>query len=170
MQARVARVRSVEGLWVHVVKESGMVASEEERERLDSEAADRKRQAFQEHLAKDTPEADEGCRELLNAMDEVRQADGEIQELEKVEVPEPFPGQREVFQLAWDLSTIEETVLEEPDYALADALAEFLAKNPRRRKERPSWLATALWASDLVEGKPAPEAVGDALALLEMPA
>ncbi len=79
IQARVARERSVEGLWVHVVKESGMVASEEERDRLDAEAAERKRWAFHERLAKDTPEADERCREELNAWDEEREAsDGEI--------------------------------------------------------------------------------------------
>lgn len=166
VQARVARIRSEEGLWVHVVRESGMVASEAERERLDAEAADRKRQAFHEHLAKDTPQGDESCRELLNAVDEQREAAGEIRELEKVEVLD----HREVFELARELSVIEADVLEEPDYALADALAEFLAKNPRRRNETPSWLATALWAEDLVRGKPQPEAVGDALALLGMPA
>ena len=106
LQARVVRVRSQEGMWVHVVQESGMVASEEERDRLDVIAADRKRRAFHEHLAKDTPEADEQCRDLLNAWDEEREAplsgfevDGTISELQLVNDPEPIRSEVEVFEV-----------------------------------------------------------------------
>ncbi len=51
VQLRVRRVRSVEGLWVHQVAESGMVASEAERDDLDRGRHARQREAYRLRLA-----------------------------------------------------------------------------------------------------------------------
>jgi hypothetical protein len=57
-----------------------------------------------------------------------------------------------------------ESAASEADPGLVEALAAYLARNPRRSGETPSWLAVALWADELVEGKPTPAAVEVALA------
>jgi len=77
-----------------------------------------------------------------------RPPDGEIRELERVEVSEANPE-------------------------LVEALAAYLDRRPQhhpdrhppedRRMQR-SWLAVALWGDELVESKPTPEAVEVALA------
>jgi hypothetical protein len=55
----------------------------------------------------------------------------------------------------------------EPAPALVAALREYLALNPRLVEEGPSWLSVALWAGDRVlQGKPTPEAVEAALAVI----
>jgi hypothetical protein len=105
VQARIARVRSEEGLWVYVVKESGIVASEEKRDALACAQNERERDAFHRRSEQDTPEADEGCRELLTAWDRERESSeaepaGEIWELERVEDPEPIRSEAEVFEIA----------------------------------------------------------------------
>lgn len=71
---------------------------------------------------------------------------GEIRELERLEDEELVPVE------------------------LLQALKVFLRRNPHRRGEFPSWLATALWAEDLVLAKPPPELVARALDLLEVAA
>jgi len=48
VQARVARERSVEGRFVYVVKDSGIVASESDRAELDRERHERERQAYRD--------------------------------------------------------------------------------------------------------------------------
>ncbi len=50
---------------------------------------------------------------------------------------------------------------------LVNALSAFLKRNPHRRLERPSWLAVALWADELVRSRPAPADVEAALSWLE---
>jgi hypothetical protein len=55
----------------------------------------------------------------------------------------------------------------EPAPALVDALRDYLTLNPREGRQKPSWLAGTLWAYDRVTGKPTPEAVEAALAVLE---
>jgi hypothetical protein len=46
---------------------------------------------------------------------------------------------------------------------LVEALAAYLDRNPRRRDERPSWLAVAVWADEYLPDKPTPAAVEVAL-------
>jgi hypothetical protein len=46
---------------------------------------------------------------------------------------------------------------------LVEALAAYLDRHPRRRDERPSWLAVALWADEYLPDKPTPAAVEVAL-------
>jgi hypothetical protein len=53
VQPRVRRERSAEGRFVHVVRDSGMVASESERARLDRERHKRERQAYRESAKPD---------------------------------------------------------------------------------------------------------------------
>jgi hypothetical protein len=55
----------------------------------------------------------------------------------------------------------------EPEPALVVALRDYLTLNPRLVDEGPSWLAGTLWAYERVTGKPTPEAVEAALAVLE---
>jgi hypothetical protein len=55
----------------------------------------------------------------------------------------------------------------EPAPALVDALREYLTLNPREARQKPSWLANTLWAYERVTGKPTPEAVEAALAVIE---
>ncbi len=49
---------------------------------------------------------------------------------------------------------------------LVEALAAYLDRNPRRRGERPSWLAVALWADEYLPDKPTSAAVEVALSEL----
>lgn len=53
LQPRVRRERSAEGRFVYVVKDSGMIASEAERARLDREKHEREREAFSNPAAPD---------------------------------------------------------------------------------------------------------------------
>jgi bifunctional DNA primase/polymerase-like protein/primase-like protein len=74
--------------------------------------------------------------------------------------PTPSPATRTVKEL--------ERMPRGPDPALVNALREFLRCNPHRRGESPSWLGVALWAEELVEGKPVPAAIELALAEVEV--
>lgn len=142
MQARVARVRSEEGLWVHRVIESGMVESEERRDQMDRDRHARQREEFRKRLAWETPEAEEGCRKLLNTWNEEREApDGEISELERIEPDAPPTA----------------------DDALVVALRGFFARNLHRAGETPSWLSVALWAEEYLDRRPPPAEVETAL-------
>jgi hypothetical protein len=82
----------------------------------------------------------QGRRDRDRIRPEERHASGTIGELERV--PEPAP-------------------------ALVDALREYLTLNPREARQKPSLLGNTLWAYDRVTGKPTPEAVEAALAVLE---
>jgi hypothetical protein len=73
VQLRVRRVRSVEGRFVHVVKESGIVASEVSRARLDEQKHARERDAYRYWLANSA-----------DTHHELDNADGFISELERV--------------------------------------------------------------------------------------
>ena len=75
-------------------------------------------------------------------------ADGYITELEPVGTSAGLP---------------EAMVTDPADPGLVEALSAYLERAPGRRRERPSWLAVALWADSLVEGKPTPSEVGVAL-------
>jgi hypothetical protein len=55
------------------VEETENTASEVEREEKDLRAHEGQRENYRLHLASKSPEADEGCRELLNAWDEERE-------------------------------------------------------------------------------------------------
>jgi hypothetical protein len=71
--------------------------------------------------------------------------------------PEPVPERLPA-------GTIDELErVEDADPALVEALAIYLYRHPRRAGETPSWLAVALWADELVEGKPTPAAIEVAL-------
>jgi hypothetical protein len=89
VQLRVRRTRSEEGLWVHRVEESGMVASEVERDEIARARHAHEQEGFRLRLAQESPEVDERCRQVLNAWDEEREAarepDGAISELERIE-------------------------------------------------------------------------------------
>lgn len=74
IQLRVCRARSVEGRFVHFVKESGVVASESQRARLDEQKHERERDGYRHWLA-NRPDAGHA-----NAV-----ADGLVSELERVE-------------------------------------------------------------------------------------
>ncbi len=52
---------------------------------------------------------------------------------------------------------------------LAEALGDYLDRNPHAATETPSWLALALWAYDLVEGKPTPREIDAAIEELGRP-
>ena len=71
------------------VEETRHEASEVERDERDLRTHEEQRQGFRLHLAKTSPEAEGECRELLNAWDEERRADGEISELDRVEESDP---------------------------------------------------------------------------------
>jgi hypothetical protein len=74
------------GRMVRWVEETENTASEVEREQKDADDHEKHREGFRLYLAQRSPEADEACRELLNAIDDERWSpDGEIRELESVE-------------------------------------------------------------------------------------
>jgi hypothetical protein len=168
--------------WVEEVENT---ASEVEREEKDLRAHEKQRENYQLHLARKSPEADEQCREVLNAWDEEREAgptvpdgvDPETGEIvtERRQVPaerldiEPMPDEAQVFGIACELC-VPDGGAGEPDTGLVDALAGYLDLHPHRRSEGPSWLANYLWSEELFKDKPTAAEVGDALALLEMPA
>ncbi len=52
---------------------------------------------------------------------------------------------------------------------LAEALGAYLYRNPHAATENPSWLSLALWAYDLVEGKPTPSEISAAIEELGRP-
>jgi len=80
-------------------------------------------------------------------------ADGNIEELERVENPvEDFEG-------------IETKDLPSP---LAVALRDYLDAHPDDVHQTPYWLGATLWAFDLYSGHPAPDEVRDALVMLEL--
>jgi hypothetical protein len=142
VQLRARRARSAEGLTVTFVAESGVVASENERLRLDRKRHERERGAFRRLLALSGPEADEACRALLNVLDGERETpDGKIADLQ------------------WVTGA---------NLELVEALRSYLDRNPRRREEYPSWLSVTLWAHGYLPYKPTPEAVEQALAEVEM--
>jgi hypothetical protein len=142
VQLRARRARSAEGLTVTFVAESGVVASEDERLRLDRKRHERERGAFRRLLALSGPEADEACRALLNVLDEERETPND--------------------KIA-DLQRITGANLE-----LVEVLRSYLDRNIHRRVETASWLSVALWADGYLPYKPTPEAVGQALAEVEM--
>ncbi len=142
VQLRRKRSRTPEGHSVTEVVESGSVASEEQREIRDAERYGREREGFREDwsaglIAPGERYASERRRRAVEREMErtgavvVEFAGEEAGELQKVQVPEQMPDQRGAFELARDLSAIEANVLDETDYALADALAEFLAPGTR---------------------------------------
>jgi hypothetical protein len=135
VQPRVRRVRSVEGRFVHVVKESGIVASEAQRARLDEGKHAGERDGYRYWLA------NRADSHYVNVG-----ADGYIRELARV--PDTDPA-----------STVCEV-----DRELVEALVSYLGRNPRRRGEMPSWLAVALWSEEYVAYRPTPKAVEAALA------
>jgi hypothetical protein len=93
------------GRTVRWIEETENAASEVEREEKDRRDHDKHREAFGLHLARRSPEADEACRELLNAWDEEREGvapAGEISELEKVGPPDldgTIRSEAEVFEI-----------------------------------------------------------------------
>jgi Bifunctional DNA primase/polymerase, N-terminal/Primase C terminal 1 (PriCT-1) len=68
------------------------------------------------------------------------------------------PEERHVSGTISELEKVEDASPE-----LVEALAASLDRHPRRRQEMSSWLAVALWADELVDDKPTPEAVEVAL-------
>jgi hypothetical protein len=80
----------------------------------------------------------------LNRLDEGREADGYIGELEPITPPKPEPEKPELSDLAI-------------------ALRDYLEREPDRAREAPSWLATTLWAYELVAWKPSQYHVAAAL-------
>jgi hypothetical protein len=63
-----------------------------------------------------------------------------------------------------DLSTLQHALQRSSGLSpLAYALRQALREHAAWRGESPSWLAVALWAHDLVEGKPSREEVAEAL-------
>jgi hypothetical protein len=66
------------GRVVRWVEETEYTASEAEREEKDRQSHEEQRVGFRLHLARSGPEADERCRELLNAWDEEREVPDEI--------------------------------------------------------------------------------------------
>jgi hypothetical protein len=123
VQARVRRVRSVEGLYVHVVGESGIEASEVERARLDREKHERERQAYRGGVESDAHYVNVG-------------ADGYIGDLRPVEEPDQH-----------------DPVIS----SLAEAVRDYLDKNPSDARQSPYWIGTTLWCYDLFDGKPTVE-------------
>jgi len=135
VQARVARVRSEEGLWVHVVRESGIVASEHERARLAAQEAERKRLIFHDWLDHGPPRVDrapteeemargrearqkrrrieglvrEGMRRDF-ATEEVLGADGYVEDLRPVEDPDPPPAEPDEHDLGCECPDCSATV------------------------------------------------------------
>jgi hypothetical protein len=88
-------------------------------------------------------ESDQECRALLNRLEEGREADGFISELERIEPPK---------------SELDDGLSE-----LAIAVRDYLEQHPQRTAETPSWIASTLWAYQLVDGKPSQEDVAAAL-------
>lgn len=155
----------METRWV----EYGPERSDVERDERDQKKYEEHRRKFREYLEKKRrafQDPANSADELLEIPRNLYEADGRISELEPVEEPEPMPDEAKVFELARGASVFGGG----RDHALADALADYLSKNPHRRRETPSWLAVALWAEGSYPTKPAAENVGDAMALLEMPA
>ncbi len=81
----------LDGHEVHWVEETESTASETERDQRDQEQHEKQREAFKLYLLRQSSEADQGCVELLNRMDDERGLAGLISELEKIE-PEPQSG------------------------------------------------------------------------------
>jgi hypothetical protein len=120
------------------VVEVRVVASVEERGRKDQEKYAEDRAAYRDRHRRPSDRAPTTVE--MDARRASRRADGEIRELKTA--PEVDPE-------------------------LVEALRVFLKRNPHCRGEYPSWLATAVWAEDLVPGKrPPPESVELALAEL----
>lgn len=115
----------------------------------------------------------------VGRLEEVRLADGEIEreDLDR----KRHRTQREAFrrrdEIAPDLHPANcnadgfiedlEPPNPEPETELVAAVREFLRRNPRRRREGPSWIAVALWADGYVEGKPTPAETEAALEHVE---
>lgn len=66
--------KDTSGRTVRWVEETENTASEVEREEKDRRDAEKQREAFRLYLLKNSPEADEGCRALLNAWDREQEA------------------------------------------------------------------------------------------------
>ena len=79
-----------EGRHVVSVVEIGAEASEKERDEMDRRAYAHQREVWMRWLARNGPEADDACRELLNDMDRERErvaaADGLVSELEHTDL------------------------------------------------------------------------------------
>jgi hypothetical protein len=110
------------------------------------------RREFEEQRQKalqESVESDQECRALLNRLDEGREADGFIGELKRIEPPK---------------SELDDGLSE-----LAIAVRDYLEHHPQRTAETPSWIATTLWAYELVEGRPSRDDVAAALRSLRRP-
>jgi predicted ArsR family transcriptional regulator len=143
---RCQRRRMAEGRKVCEVIEIVRDGSELERDLARREQHAGHRREFEERRQKalqESVESDQGCRALLNRLDEGREADGFISELERIEPPKSELGDG----------------LPE----LAIAVRDYLEHHPQRTSETFSWIATTLWAYELVEGKPSRDDVAAAL-------
>lgn len=73
---------------------------------------------------------------------------------------------RPIYEIPTAIPAEEEpvTVPEKPVLSdLAEAVRDYLDRNPHRRTETASWLAVTVWAEDLYPGKPTVEEVSAAL-------
>jgi predicted ArsR family transcriptional regulator len=140
------RRRTTEGRKVCEVIEIVRDESELERDFARREQHAGHRREFEERRQKalqESVESDQECRALLNRLDEGREADGFIGELERIEPPK---------------SELDDGLSE-----LAIAVRDYLEHHPQRTAETPSWIATTLWAYELVEGRPSQDGVAAAL-------
>lgn len=131
------RHHSPEGRLVTEVVEVGAVASVEDRDGRDRERYAKETVAFRERHRHPADRADKTSE--MDCRRDAHRADGEIRELQRALAADP---------------------------ELVEVLRAFLARNPHRRGEYPSWLATALWAENLMPRKPLPAAVELALSEL----
>lgn len=90
-------------------------------------------------------------RSEMDAAREIREADGFIEDLERIEGSE---------DVQIDFIDPDEP---EPDPVIVAALVRYLDRNPRRRGERPSWLRVAMWADGYLDTRPPVEVVRYAL-------
>jgi hypothetical protein len=81
-------------------------------------------------------------------------------------VLEVVPDSVEADGLISELEPEGDAITEEVDVDILIALETYLDIHPHRRREAPSWLANTLWCNDLVEGRPTPDEVSAALAML----
>ncbi len=131
--------------WLDRLNAEREAAGELDAYRRDRQHYKDEQDAYREHLAGNHPTEDAPTAADLAELRRDR-PDGTISELERVP----------------DTEEADEGV----DVEILAALADYLCIHPHRRREAPSWLANYLWSEELVEGRPTPDEVSAALAML----